>query len=154
MVDMQMSLLVPKCVLLVAFPFLGSTLSFSLDSALNMIVFSRAILSFFFFPCLSFINIFMLCDLMLSLLRIVPNELPGLSGTPKCPLVAGTIGHLASWEKVTGCEVTAGSHEVLQVHDGCLLLFTGVKLTLSALVDGKSINAGGHKLGLALELEA
>ncbi|KAF4018936.1 hypothetical protein G4228_010529 [Cervus hanglu yarkandensis] len=29
-----------------------------------------------------------------------------------------------------------------------------VKLTLSALVDGKSINAGGHKLGLALELEA
>ncbi|KAF6112206.1 voltage dependent anion channel 2 [Phyllostomus discolor] len=30
----------------------------------------------------------------------------------------------------------------------------GVKLTLSALVDGKSINAGGHKLGLALELEA
>ncbi|XP_012611020.1 non-selective voltage-gated ion channel VDAC2 [Microcebus murinus] len=33
-------------------------------------------------------------------------------------------------------------------------LRTGVKLTLSALVDGKSINAGGHKLGLALELEA
>uniref|UniRef100_A0A8C5LDP5 Non-selective voltage-gated ion channel VDAC2 n=1 Tax=Jaculus jaculus TaxID=51337 RepID=A0A8C5LDP5_JACJA len=30
----------------------------------------------------------------------------------------------------------------------------GVKLTLSALVDGKSINAGGHKLELALELEA
>uniref|UniRef100_A0A2K6UZF7 Non-selective voltage-gated ion channel VDAC2 n=1 Tax=Saimiri boliviensis boliviensis TaxID=39432 RepID=A0A2K6UZF7_SAIBB len=30
----------------------------------------------------------------------------------------------------------------------------GVKLTLSALVDGKSINAGCHKLGLALELEA
>ncbi|KAH0519996.1 Voltage-dependent anion-selective channel protein 2 [Microtus ochrogaster] len=30
----------------------------------------------------------------------------------------------------------------------------GVKLTLSALVDGKSFNAGGHKLGLALELEA
>uniref|UniRef100_A0A8C6HJE6 Non-selective voltage-gated ion channel VDAC2 n=1 Tax=Mus spicilegus TaxID=10103 RepID=A0A8C6HJE6_MUSSI len=28
-----------------------------------------------------------------------------------------------------------------------------VKLTLSALVDGKSFNAGGHKLGLALELE-
>lgn len=55
---------------------------------------------------------------------------------------------------MTGCEVTADSHEVLQVHDACLLLFTGVKLTLSALVDGKSINAGGHKLGLALELEA
>uniref|UniRef100_A0A2K5Q6Z7 Non-selective voltage-gated ion channel VDAC2 n=1 Tax=Cebus imitator TaxID=2715852 RepID=A0A2K5Q6Z7_CEBIM len=30
----------------------------------------------------------------------------------------------------------------------------GVKLTLSALVEGKGINAGGHKLGLALELEA
>uniref|UniRef100_A0A8C2AT14 Non-selective voltage-gated ion channel VDAC2 n=1 Tax=Cyprinus carpio TaxID=7962 RepID=A0A8C2AT14_CYPCA len=30
----------------------------------------------------------------------------------------------------------------------------GVKLTLSALLDGKNINAGGHKLGLGLELEA
>ena len=30
----------------------------------------------------------------------------------------------------------------------------GVKLTPSTLVDGKSFNAGGHKLGLALELEA
>lgn len=29
-----------------------------------------------------------------------------------------------------------------------------VKLTLSALVDGKNINAGGHKLGLGLDLEA
>ncbi|XP_070295473.1 voltage-dependent anion-selective channel protein 2 [Salvelinus sp. IW2-2015] len=29
-----------------------------------------------------------------------------------------------------------------------------VKLTLSALVDGKCINTGGHKLGLGLELEA
>lgn len=91
---------------------------------------------------------------MLPLLRTEPSELSGLSGTPKCPLVAGTVGHPTRWEKVTGCEVTADSHEVLQVHDGCLLLFTGVKLTLSALVDGKSINAGGHKLGLALELEA
>uniref|UniRef100_A0A674BEE3 Non-selective voltage-gated ion channel VDAC2 n=1 Tax=Salmo trutta TaxID=8032 RepID=A0A674BEE3_SALTR len=33
-------------------------------------------------------------------------------------------------------------------------LWSCVKLTLSALVDGKSINAGGHKLGLGLELEA
>lgn len=31
---------------------------------------------------------------------------------------------------------------------------SGMKLTLSALVDGKNINAGGHKLGLGLELEA
>lgn len=30
----------------------------------------------------------------------------------------------------------------------------GVKLTLSALVDGTNINTGGHKLGLGLELEA
>nr|XP_061793946.1 voltage-dependent anion-selective channel protein 2 isoform X6 [Nerophis lumbriciformis] len=30
----------------------------------------------------------------------------------------------------------------------------GVKLTLAGLVDGKNINAGGHKLGLGLELEA
>uniref|UniRef100_A0A8C9ZB09 Non-selective voltage-gated ion channel VDAC2 n=1 Tax=Sander lucioperca TaxID=283035 RepID=A0A8C9ZB09_SANLU len=30
----------------------------------------------------------------------------------------------------------------------------GVKLTLSGLIDGKNINAGGHKLGLGLELEA
>uniref|UniRef100_A0A672ZV78 Non-selective voltage-gated ion channel VDAC2 n=1 Tax=Sphaeramia orbicularis TaxID=375764 RepID=A0A672ZV78_9TELE len=30
----------------------------------------------------------------------------------------------------------------------------GMKLLLSALVDGKNINAGGHKLGLGLELEA
>lgn len=35
-----------------------------------------------------------------------------------------------------------------------VFVLIGVKLTLSALVDGKSINAGGHKLGLALELEA
>ncbi|XP_068161123.1 voltage-dependent anion-selective channel protein 2-like isoform X2 [Antennarius striatus] len=30
----------------------------------------------------------------------------------------------------------------------------GMKIILSALVDGKNINAGGHKLGLGLELEA
>uniref|UniRef100_A0A8C2HCU8 Non-selective voltage-gated ion channel VDAC1 n=1 Tax=Cyprinus carpio TaxID=7962 RepID=A0A8C2HCU8_CYPCA len=30
----------------------------------------------------------------------------------------------------------------------------GIKLTLSALLDGKNINAGGHKLGLGLEFEA
>lgn len=31
---------------------------------------------------------------------------------------------------------------------------TGVKLTLSALVDGKNFNAGGHQLGLGLDFEA
>jgi len=30
----------------------------------------------------------------------------------------------------------------------------GITLTLSALVDGKNFNSGGHKIGLALELEA
>lgn len=30
----------------------------------------------------------------------------------------------------------------------------GVKLIMSALVDGKNINGGGHKLGLGLEIEA
>ncbi|KTF73470.1 hypothetical protein cypCar_00042670 [Cyprinus carpio] len=30
----------------------------------------------------------------------------------------------------------------------------GVKLTLSALIDGKNFNTGGHKVGLGFELEA
>ena len=30
----------------------------------------------------------------------------------------------------------------------------GVILTLSTLIDGKNFNQGGHKLGLALELES
>merc|ERR1711915_818280 len=30
----------------------------------------------------------------------------------------------------------------------------GVTLTLSTLVDGKNLNSGGHKLGLALDFEA
>lgn len=33
-------------------------------------------------------------------------------------------------------------------------LFAGIKLTLSALLDGKNVNAGGRKLGLGLEFEA
>ncbi|MEJ1284954.1 voltage-dependent anion channel 3 [Cricetulus griseus] len=33
-------------------------------------------------------------------------------------------------------------------------LRAGVKLTLSALIDGKNFNAGGHKVGLGFELEA
>lgn len=39
----------------------------------------------------------------------------------------------------------------------CLILMcvsAGIKLTLSALLDGKNINAGGHKLGLGLEFQA
>lgn len=31
---------------------------------------------------------------------------------------------------------------------------SGIKLTLSTLLDGKNINAGGHKMGLGLEFEA
>lgn len=30
----------------------------------------------------------------------------------------------------------------------------GITLTLSALIDGKNFNNGGHKIGMALELEA
>jgi len=30
----------------------------------------------------------------------------------------------------------------------------GVKLTVSSLIDGKNINAGGHKVGLGLDFEA
>lgn len=32
--------------------------------------------------------------------------------------------------------------------------YLGITLTLSALIDGKNFNSGGHKIGLALELEA
>lgn len=32
--------------------------------------------------------------------------------------------------------------------------FLGITLTLSTLIDGKNFNAGGHKIGVALELEA
>ncbi|XP_051973246.1 voltage-dependent anion-selective channel protein 2-like [Xyrauchen texanus] len=35
-----------------------------------------------------------------------------------------------------------------------LRLRPGVKLTLSALIDGKNVNTGGHKVGLGFELEA
>ena len=31
---------------------------------------------------------------------------------------------------------------------------SGVTVTLSTLIDGKNFQAGGHKVGLALELEA
>ncbi len=32
-------------------------------------------------------------------------------------------------------------------------LRTGVKLNLSSLVEGRNINAGGHKLGVAIDFE-
>ena len=35
-----------------------------------------------------------------------------------------------------------------------LFLFSGVTLSLSTLIDGKNFQAGGHKVGLCLELEA
>ena len=34
------------------------------------------------------------------------------------------------------------------------LFSSGVTLTLSTLIDGKNFQQGGHKLGVALELEA
>ncbi|XP_030593782.1 voltage-dependent anion-selective channel protein 3 isoform X2 [Archocentrus centrarchus] len=48
-----------------------------------------------------------------------------------------------------------------KVNNACIVglgytqtLRPGVKLTLSALIDGKNVNAGGHKIGLGFELEA
>ncbi|XP_015238096.1 voltage-dependent anion-selective channel protein 3 isoform X3 [Cyprinodon tularosa] len=48
-----------------------------------------------------------------------------------------------------------------KVSNACLVgvgytqtLRPGVKLTLSALIDGKSVNSGGHKVGMGFELEA
>ncbi|XP_029915253.1 voltage-dependent anion-selective channel protein 3 isoform X2 [Myripristis murdjan] len=48
-----------------------------------------------------------------------------------------------------------------KVNNACLVgvgytqsLRPGVKLTLSALIDGKNFNAGGHKVGMGFELEA
>jgi voltage-dependent anion channel protein 2 len=47
-----------------------------------------------------------------------------------------------------------------KLRDGEFLLchnfpsFSGITLTLSTLIDGKNFNAGGHKIGVALELEA
>lgn len=35
-----------------------------------------------------------------------------------------------------------------------LVLFSGVILAMSVLIDGKNFNSGGHKFGAALELEA
>lgn len=48
-----------------------------------------------------------------------------------------------------------GHREVSILDHGSLSLwFAGIKLTLSALLDGKNINAGGHKIGLGLEFQA
>lgn len=40
------------------------------------------------------------------------------------------------------------------VVDCYFFVLIGITLTLSALIDGKNFNSGGHKIGLALELEA
>ncbi|XP_029365464.1 voltage-dependent anion-selective channel protein 3 isoform X1 [Echeneis naucrates] len=48
-----------------------------------------------------------------------------------------------------------------KVNNACIVgvgytqtLRPGVKLTLSAMIDGKNVNSGGHKVGLGFELEA
>lgn len=46
------------------------------------------------------------------------------------------------------------NHNLYLIKLWILSFMPGMKVTLSALVDGKNINAGGHKLGLGLELEA
>jgi len=38
--------------------------------------------------------------------------------------------------------------------DCCMWLFTGVTMTLSTQVEGKSFNQGGHKFGIGLDFEA
>ena len=40
------------------------------------------------------------------------------------------------------------------LYDFSLFFISGVTVTLSTLIDGKNFQAGGHKVGLALELEA
>ncbi|EGV95021.1 Voltage-dependent anion-selective channel protein 3 [Cricetulus griseus] len=60
-----------------------------------------------------------------------------------------TLGTEVSWEnkaKVNNASLIGlGYTQTLRA---------GVKLTLSALIDGKNFNAGGHKVGLGFELEA
>lgn len=52
--------------------------------------------------------------------------------------------------------VILANNHFITWNENCLHVYfgLGIKLTLSALLDGKNINAGGHKLGLGLELEA
>nr|XP_061804360.1 voltage-dependent anion-selective channel protein 2-like isoform X4 [Nerophis lumbriciformis] len=52
-------------------------------------------------------------------------------------------------------------HTNAKVNNACLVgvgytqtLRPGIKLTLSALIDGKNVNGGGHKMGLGFELDA
>ncbi|XP_056592708.1 voltage-dependent anion-selective channel protein 2-like [Triplophysa dalaica] len=58
-------------------------------------------------------------------------------------------------------QLDAGASVSAKVNNNSLIgvgysqsLRPGVKLTLSALIDGKSFNTGGHKVGLGFELEA
>uniref|UniRef100_A0A8C9VKD0 Non-selective voltage-gated ion channel VDAC2 n=1 Tax=Scleropages formosus TaxID=113540 RepID=A0A8C9VKD0_SCLFO len=65
------------------------------------------------------------------------------------------FGIAAKYQLDSSTSVSAKVNNTCLIGVGCThSLRPGVKLTLSALVDGKSINAGGHRLGLGLELEA
>lgn len=57
-------------------------------------------------------------------------------------------------QRKTHLKTAPKNNLVFSFKNACKMFNSGMKLTLSALVDGKNINAGGHKLGLGLELEA
>jgi len=77
-------------------------------------------------------------------------QLSWASGSNDTNFGIGTIFHL---DKVSS--VRAKVNNVNQIGIGYQhTLRDGITLSLSSLVDGKNFNAGGHKVGLALELEA
>lgn len=77
-------------------------------------------------------------------------QLSWASGSNDTKFGIGTVYNL---DKVSS--VRAKVNNVNQIGLGYQhKLRDGVTLSLSSLVDGKNFNAGGHKVGLALELEA
>lgn len=76
-------------------------------------------------------------------------QLSWASGSNDTKFGIGTIYHL---DKVSN--VRAKVNNANQIGIGYQhTLRDGITLSLSSLVDGKNFNAGGHKVGLALELE-
>lgn len=63
------------------------------------------------------------------------------------------MSYSEQWDSLVNYMWTLGTKRInLRFPD--LPVSAGIKLTLSALLDGKNINAGGHKLGLGLEFQA
>ena len=79
------------------------------------------------------------------------------------------LGRLSKWNvmtnlfKITFVDMSTSSTEILhraKINNSSQIglgyqqkIRDGVTITLSALIDGKNFNQGGHKVGLALELE-